>query len=183
LSKHENIKKEVAQLQHVSSKQADIDVKLDELLILLNKSNIDSEKVKQIRLRVNDALDHAGAYSDPLDAFKQIDDRPADNRADLLDEFSVLLASHQVDSNMSKKHLRGERISRFFLIIISMVLIMLGFAMIIMPAPPYFEMFTIFYFNPQDGVTLMDVISLLIILTGIYLLVKSVYKQLSTDKQ
>jgi hypothetical protein len=68
------------------------------------------------------------------------------------------------------------------LILISLVLIMLGFAMIIMPAPPYFEMFTIFYFNPQDGVTLMDVISLLIILTGVYLLVKSIYKPLSANQ-
>lgn len=170
------------QLQQVTTKQADIDVKLDELLTLLNKSDIDSEKVKQIRLRVNSALDNAGTYPNELDAFKQIDTQGADNRADLLDEFSVLLASHKVDSNMSKKYLRGERISRIFLITISLVLILLGFAMIIMPAPPYFEMFTIFYFNPQDGVTLMDVISLLIILTGIYLLVKSVYKQLSTDK-
>jgi hypothetical protein len=87
-----------------------------------------------------------------------------------------------VDSKMSKKYLRGERISKFFLVLISLVLIMLGFAMIIMPAPPYFEMFTIFYFNPQDGVTLMDVISLLIILTGVYLLVKSIYKPLSANQ-
>ncbi|WP_345949078.1 MULTISPECIES: hypothetical protein [unclassified Mucilaginibacter] len=182
MSKHEDIKKEVAQLQQVTNKQTAIDDKLEELVNLLAESEIDSEKVKQIRTRVNQALDDAGSYRDQLDAFKQIDVHDTANRADLLDEFSVLLASHQVDSNMSKKYLRGERVSRFFLILISLVLIMLGFAMIIMPAPPYFEMFTIFYFNPQDGVTLMDVISLLIILTGSYLLVKSVYKQLSTDK-
>ena len=170
------------QLQQVTHKQAAIDTKLDELVNLLAKSEIDSEKVKQIRLRMNDALDKAGTYRDQLDAFKSINVNDTANRANMLDDFEVLLASHQVDSKMSKKYLRGERISKFFLILISLVLIMLGFAMIIMPAPPYFEMFTIFYFNPQDGVTLMDVISLLIILTGIYLLVKSVYKQLSTDQ-
>ncbi|MFD1257352.1 hypothetical protein ACFQ3S_11140 [Mucilaginibacter terrae] len=182
MSKHENIKKEVEQLQQVTHKQAAIDHKLDELVSLLAKSEIDSEKVKQIRLRMNNALDKAGTYRDQLNAFKHIDVEGTANRANMLDEFTVMLASHQVDSTMSKKYLRGERISKFFLILISLVLIMLGFAMIIMPAPPYFEMFTIFYFNPQDGVTLMDVISLLIILTGIYLLVKSVYKQFSTDQ-
>ena len=170
------------QLQQVTHKQAAIDTKLDELVNLLAKSEIDSEKVKQIRLRMNDALDKAGTYRDQLNAFKGINVNDTADRANVLDDFAVLLASHQVDSKMSKKYLRGERISKFFLILISLVLIMLGFAMIIMPAPPYFEMFTIFYFNPQDGVTLMDLISLLIILTGTYLLVKSVYKQLSTDQ-
>jgi hypothetical protein len=182
LSKHENIKKEVEELQQVSQKQAAIDSKLEELENLLAKSEIDSEKVKQIRVRMNNALDQAGNYQDSLDAFKNINVNDTTDRANMLDEFSVMLANHQVDSNMSKKYLRGERISKFFLILISLVLIMLGFAMIIMPAPPYFEMFTIFYFNPQDGVTLMDVISLLIILTGVYLLVKSIYKPLSANQ-
>jgi hypothetical protein len=182
LSKHENIKKEVEELQQVSQKQAAIDSKLEELENLLAKSEIDSEKVKQIRVRMNNALDQAGSYQESLGAFKNININDTTDRANMLDEFSVMLANHQVDSNMSKKYLRGERISKFFLILISLVLIMLGFAMIIMPAPPYFEMFTIFYFNPQDGVTLMDVISLLIILTGVYLLVKSIYKPLSANQ-
>jgi hypothetical protein len=182
LSKHEDIKKEVVQLQQLGNKQAAIDTKLDELVKLLAQSDIDSEKVKQIRGKVNDALDKAGTYREEINAFKQIDDYDTDSRANLLDEFSVLLANHQVDSAMSKKYLRGERVTRIVLAAIGLVLIMLGFAMIIMPAPPYFEMFTIFYFNPQDGVTLMDVISLLIILSGVYLLVKAIYKQLSTDK-
>jgi hypothetical protein len=182
LSKHEDIKKEVVQLQQVSNKQAAIDTKLDELVKLLAQTDIDSDKVKQIRGKVNDALDQAGTYREQINAFKQIDTHDIDNRDNLLDEFTVLLANHKIDSQMSKKYLQGERVKQVVLAAIGVVLIMLGFAMIIMPAPPYFEMFTIFYFNPQDGVTLMDVISLLIILSGVYLLVKSIYKQLSTDK-
>jgi hypothetical protein len=46
-----------------------------------------------------------------------------------------------------------------------------------MPAPPYFEMFTIFYFNQNDGVTLMDLIALLIVFTGVYLFLSSVLKK------
>lgn len=38
-------------------------------------------------------------------------------------------------------------------IIIALLLILLGFGMIIMPAPHYFEMFTLFYLNPNDGFT------------------------------
>jgi len=171
----------VEQLQQAINSHAAIDAKLDELLSLLAHSDIDSDKARQLKQRLNEALPAAN-YRGQIDAFKQIKVSPLDDdRASMLDEFSVLLASHEVDSKMSKKYLRGERIAKAVLSIIGLVLIMLGFAMIIMPAPPYFEMFTIFYFNPNDGVTLMDVISLLIILSGVYLLVKSIYKKLSTD--
>jgi uncharacterized membrane protein YozB (DUF420 family) len=61
--------------------------------------------------------------------------------------------------------------------VIGIVMIALGFAMIVMPAPPYFEMFTIYYFNQDDGITIMDVISLLIILAGVYLLVRSLNRK------
>jgi hypothetical protein len=44
----------------------------------------------------------------------------------------------------------------------------------VMPAPPYFEMFTIFYFTPDDGFTLMDLISLIIIATGTFIVIRSV---------
>jgi hypothetical protein len=46
--------------------------------------------------------------------------------------------------------------------------------MIIMPAPPYFEMFTIYYFNANDGVTLMDLISLIIVAVGIYIMINAI---------
>lgn len=168
-------------MQQAAGNNVAIDAKLDELLALLAQSDIDSEKAKQVKQRLNDALPNAISYRNNIDAFKHITDNGTDDRANMLDEFSVMLASHEVDSKMAKKYLRGERIAKTVLAIIGLVLIMLGFAMIIMPAPPYFEMFTIFYFNPNDGVTLMDVISLLIILSGVYLLVKSIYKKLSTD--
>jgi len=56
-------------------------------------------------------------------------------------------------------------------------MITLGFGMIIMPAPPFFEMFTIFYFNSHDGVTIMDLISLLVILFGIFFLIKAIIRK------
>jgi hypothetical protein len=54
-------------------------------------------------------------------------------------------------------------------------MIIMGFGMIIIPAPPFFEMFTIYYFNQNDGITVMDLISLLIILAGIYFLIRGIY--------
>jgi archaellum component FlaF (FlaF/FlaG flagellin family) len=182
LTKRENIQKEPLQAQQAVETQKVIDGKLNELLALVAQSDIDSQQAKSIKQRLNHALDHASSYKEQLGAFQQLNVDENLSRTEMLDEFTVLLANHQVDSKMAKQYLKGERLSRLFLIAISVLLILLGFAMIIMPAPPYFEMFTIFYFNPQDGVTLMDIISLLIILSGIYLLIKSSYKQLSTEK-
>ncbi|WP_158827171.1 hypothetical protein [Mucilaginibacter lacusdianchii] len=182
MTSHENIKKDVARLQQSADKQAAIDAKLDELVALLAQSDIDSEKVKNVKQRFNQALDNSVTYKEQITAFQKIDINENTSRTDLLDEFSVLLSGHQIDSEVSKKYIRAERFSRVLMIIISLVLIALGFAMIIMPAPPYFEMFTIFYFTPDDGVTLMDLISLLIILCGIYLLIRSIYNKLTPEK-
>lgn len=168
-------------MQQSAAKQEAIDAKLNELVDLLANSDIDSEKIKDIRLRVNDALDNTKSHREQIAAFQHIDTNEHASRADMLDEFSILLSNNQIDSNISKQYLRGERLSRFFLILISVVMIALGFAMIIMPAPPYFEMFTIYYFSPDDGVTLMDLISLLIILSGIFLLIRSIYKKASPE--
>ncbi|MBS7566248.1 hypothetical protein KHS38_17705 [Mucilaginibacter sp. Bleaf8] len=182
MDSNENIKKEVTRLQQSAGKEEAIDAKLDELVALLAQSDIDSDKIKDIRLRVNEALDNTKSYREQIAAFQQIDTDENASRAALLDEFSILLSNNQIDSNISRQYLRGERLSRFFLILISLVMIALGFAMIIMPAPPYFEMFTIYYFTPDDGVTLMDLISLLIILSGIFLLIRSIYKKVSPEK-
>ena len=54
---------------------------------------------------------------------------------------------------------------------------LLGFGMIIMPAPPNFEMFTIFFITPEDGVTLMDIIALIIVFISIFIIIGG-YKNL-----
>ena len=72
---------------------------------------------------------------------------------------------------------QGESLSKFVLIALSLVMIISwDLGMIIMPAPPFFEMFTIFYFNRNDGITIMDLISLIIILSGVYFFIKGIYK-------
>lgn len=178
----DNIRKDLNTFEHIAQSDSAIDQKLNELIHLLGESRIDSEKARDFQQRFNQAVEKSVSYRNRIDAFKKIDDKPDASREALLDEFSVLLSSHQVDSKVSRQYIKGERFSKVVLICISVVLITLGFAMIVMPAPPYFEMFTIFYFNPDDGVTLMDLISLLIILTGIYLFIRAVTRKLSLKK-
>lgn len=128
-----------------------------------------------MRDRFNDAIKSSGPKLEQIEAFHKLDTANTPREA-LLDEFSILLSNNQFDSKISKKHLRRDRLLKIILAGIGIVMITLGFAMIIMPAPPFFEMYTIFYFTRDDGITLMDLISLLIILAGVYFLIKGLYR-------
>ena len=175
MSIENNIKKELEEFEHIAENEAAINEKLNELIVLLAKSDLNSDTAKFFQQKFDKAINKPGANPDAIAAFKNLDTSTA-SREELLDEFSILLSSNPLDSKVSKKYLRGERLSKIVLIIISLVLITMGFAMIIMPAPPFFEMFTIYYFSNDDGITLMDVISLLIILAGVYFLITSIIR-------
>jgi len=174
--------KHISDLRHIAEKESEVEEKLDSLIALLNSNDFDSETVKQYQQRFNDAIEQKTFSPEQINAFKAIGQKGDVSREELLDEFSVLFESNKIDSNITRKYIRGERMAKSILILIGIVLITLGFAMIIMPAPPYFEMFTIFYFTRDDGVTLMDLISLIIILVGIYILMRSIYKKTATSK-
>ncbi|MCD8739492.1 hypothetical protein LT679_02660 [Mucilaginibacter roseus] len=175
------------QVSNINNSQNDqpdeqaINQKLDELIALLAETNIDSDKARDIQQKLNSAIENSAHGETGIDALRQIDTENA-SRDDLLDEFSILLSSHQFDSESSKKYIRAEKGANIVLMVISLVLITLGLAMIVLPAPPDFEIYTIFYFNPNDGITIMDLISSLIVLSGIYLLIKSIFKFPGTQK-
>lgn len=170
-------KDRIEHLRTAAEKQNAIEEKLDELINLLAENDFDSETVKHYQHKLNTAFEKKMATAKDLKAFKVIDTITDASREELLDEFSALLASHSFDSKTSTKYLKVERSNKLIMMIIGIIMITLGFAMIIMPAPPYFEMFTIFYFSQDDGVTLMDLISLVIVFAGIYVLVRSMYKK------
>jgi len=151
-----------------------LEIKADELVVLLQKGVVNKERVRAIQDKINRALD-VESVPETIEAFKEID--TGQDRLDLLNSFEFLLSQHQLDSKVSKKYLVHERLKKGLVLMIGVIMITLGMAMIIMPAPPYFEMFTIFYFNPNDGVTIMDLISLLIVFTGVYLLISGLLKK------
>lgn len=175
MSINKNIKNQVGEIQHFVDTSADLDTRLDDLIQLLEKSNLDSETAAKFKLKLDDALKNAVSDKEKIEAFKALDNHGTTSRESMLDNISILLETHDIDSKQVKTYLWQESLKRIVVCLISVVLICLGFAMIIMPAPPYFEMFVIFNFNNNDGVTLMDVISLLIVLSGVYLLIKSMF--------
>jgi hypothetical protein len=133
--------------------KAAIDEKLNELIALLAKSEVSEDTANTLRKRFDTALNNSSANSD--------------------NDFSIRLS---VDNKAAKRVVRGQLLSRIVLILISLVMITMGLAMIIMPAPSVFEMYTIFYFTKDDGITLMDLISLLVVLAGVFFLIKSIYR-------
>ena len=152
-----------------------IDEKLDELLDLLETSNLDSEAVNKIKVKFNLAVKRVEISAESLKEFEQLDDLDA-SRFELADNLEALLSQYQLDSKVSKKIVFVNKLVKASVLIIGLIMITLGFGMIIMPAPPYFEMFTIFWFNHDDGVILMDLIALLIVFSGVYLFITSIIK-------
>lgn len=153
-----------------------LEQKADELVALIQKGVVDAKRAKAIQQKINKAIDEA-SLPKTIEAFKELD--AGQDRLGLLNDFEMLLSQHQLDTNVSKQYLNHERIKKTVVAIIGVTMITLGMAMIIMPAPPYFEMFTIFHFNPNDGVTLMDLIALLIVFTGVYLFLNALLKKRS----
>ena len=150
----DQINEELSGLKIINrSDPARIHHKLDELVDLLNDSNLSNEAAREIQTKFERAL--------------KISNPAGTSSADRL------LFIDNLDKNRQRKHSVIRAIGTILKVIISLLLILLGFGMIIMPAPPYFEMFTLFYINQNDGITIMDVISLLVVFIGIYLLINS----------
>jgi hypothetical protein len=165
LSIHKNIKNNDINLHSEGDDNPLIDKKLDELITLVY-NGADTEKAKRLKTTIKQAIKDAALF----------------NTYDDKNEFSIMLSRPQSNSMLLKRYLQGESISKYILIGLSAIMIILGLGMIIMPAPPFFEMFTIFYFNRNDGITIMDLISLIIILAGVYFLIKGIYKNPSLQK-
>lgn len=56
---------------------------------------------------------------------------------------------------------------------VGLLFITVGFLLIITPASPEFEIATLFYFNENDGFTVMDLIALVIVFIGIYFFLRA----------
>lgn len=172
--KTNNIKDEPATDTEIESA---VERKLDEVAALLAGHQFKDEKLKHFQQKLDSALQNCAGEADAIDAFKVIDEKEDASREELLEEFTTLLLSNKIDSKVAGKYLRAKRVKNLVLIAIAVTIIILGLSMIIIPAPPYFEMFTIYYFTPNDGITLMDVIACIIILIGIYILVRTLYQE------
>lgn len=163
---------EITRFENLEGKNEPLLEKLEEFITLLEKSDLDSENIREIKGRLNKSLDEKLVGGQLIREVKGIALSDLD-KMEQLDKLELLLNSNHFDSSDAKKINIKLGISRIVRGIIGLLFVTLGFAMIIMPAPPYFEMFTIYYFNINDGVTLMDLISLIIVAVGIYIMINA----------
>lgn len=155
--------------------EASVDDKLNELINTLNKTDINSDNIKSLQNKFNKAIDNKLTESELIEEFKKVDDDHL-SRLEKLDKIESILKNNYIDTKVVKSAAVKRYAEMIVPVILGFVMLTLGLAMIIMPAPPYFEMFTIFYFSVNDGFTLMDLISLIIILTGVFTIIKSYFK-------
>lgn len=172
MGSEKSIKSEIKKFQELDEAAISAEKKLDELLHLLESSKLDSDSIEKLHTKFNEAMERQSLSVQDLDEFKRLDDNSL-SRLEKADDLEKLLSKYKLDSNNATRIISTDKGSGISLMILSVLLILLGFAMVIMPAPPYFEMFTIFYFSQNDGVTLMDLIALVIIFTGVYLFFNS----------
>ncbi|MEJ7557776.1 MAG: hypothetical protein WKF66_05665 [Pedobacter sp.] len=163
---------EITRFEHLDGNNEALLNKLEEFISLLEKSDLDSENVKNIKGRLNISLDQKLNGGSSIKEVRNLTMSDLD-KMEQLDKLELLLNNTHFDSSDAKKINIKSVISRLVKGIIGLLFVTLGFAMIIMPAPPYFEMFTIFHFTENDGVTLMDLISLIIVAVGIYIMINA----------
>lgn len=166
---------ELQSFKKLDDDSLNLDDKLSELILLLNNSKINSENIKEIQKKFNVAIDEKLSQEDLITAFQKVDEIDL-SRLEKLDKIEMLLKTNYIDTKAVKSFKVKQFTVMIFPVLIGIVMVTLGFAMIILPAPQYFEMFTIFHFTLNDGFTLMDLISLIIILTGIFVAIKSYFK-------
>jgi len=160
--------------QDSKSEYAQIHKKMDEFVLLLEDTEPDNTLLQELQTKFNAAI-RSAADSTALEPYKRLKNNIMTEEADY--ELGQLLVMNNLDKSAQKKLATWQILGMVVRVIIALLLILLGFGMIIMPAPPYFEMFTLFYLNPNDGVTIMDVISLIVAFIGIYLIISTLTKR------
>ena len=147
-----------------------LDKKVAELIEVIEQSDVDEHHSKRYQKQIADAFHRSAETWKKLAPFRELDQDNNLSREELLEGLEKLLSENQFDSRINAPK-RGGFVQKGIMFILAILLIVFGFAMIIMPAPPSFELFTVFYFNINDGVTIMDLLSLLIIFGGVLLFV------------
>jgi hypothetical protein len=147
-----------------------VEKKIAELIEAIEQADVDALHSRQYQKQIADAFQRSASNQKKFAPFKELDQDNNLSREDLLEGLEKLLAENQFDSRVNAPK-RGRLVQKGVMFILAILLIIVGFAMIIMPAPPSFELFTVFYFNINDGVTIMDLVSLLIIFGGVLLFV------------
>jgi len=173
LKDNNEIERSIAEFDRLNFKSKEpLDEKLNELIELLEKSELDSDKAQEYLYRIENSIKNQ-SLKNKFGKFKDVANDDDISRDKMINEFEFLLSSSDLNSEDAFRYLKKEKHKILILSILGVLFIILGLGMIILPAPQNFEMFTIFYFTRDDGITLMDVIASIITVSGIFILVNN----------
>lgn len=170
---------QAASLAQTVPVRVSLDEKVRELIEVIEVSGAEHKIAKMYQQQIADAFQRAAQVDaeKQMAPFKELDRDNNLSREELLEGLEKLLAENQFDSEIARSRPRKNFLQKGIQFIVAILLIVCGFAMIIMPAPPSFELFTVYYFNVNDGVTVMDLVSLLIIFGGVLMFVLNFNKK------
>ncbi|HTN45740.1 MAG TPA: hypothetical protein VL098_05280 [Flavipsychrobacter sp.] len=157
-------------IDRAGSRKTAFEQKFKELISLSADAGLSPEDIRNYKERLDRALGEPLSYERNIERYKELDDKHL-SRIDMLDELGKLLIANPVDNSAIRQHKKKDFLTSTLVSAIGFTLMALGLAMIILPAPASFEIYTLFYFTPDDGVTIMDVISLLIVFTGVFIII------------
>jgi hypothetical protein len=163
-------------IDNAGNRKAAFEQKFNELISLSSDANLSREDIRNYKERLDRALAGPDSYEANIGRYKELDDKYL-SRVDMLDELGKLLLTNPVDNNTMKQHKKKDILTSTLVSAIGFIMMALGLAMIILPAPASFEIYTLFYFTPDDGVTIMDVISLLILFAGVFIVITAMKKE------
>lgn len=139
----------------------DKEKQLDQFIVLLENEQFSSEDALEFKNRPID---------EKLRPYRELDKQTKD-RNFTLDHFILLLESENITSEEVYLYQRRLRLFKLIGICAGLLLAALGALAILLPLPKWAEIMTIFYFNPDDGITVSDLLGAFVMVTGIYIIV------------
>ena len=156
---------------------AQVEARVAELIDAIEHADIDPHRSHHYQKQIAEAFERSAQTQKRIAPFKELDQDNNLSREELLEGLEKLLSENQIDSRINAPKRGGKMVQKGVMFVLSILLIVVGFAMIIFNDTASFEIFTVFYFNVNDGVTVMDLVSLLIIFGGVLLFVLNFNKK------
>jgi len=89
-----------------------------------------------------------------------------------LNQFIISLNENYITSEDASNYYKKLKIKNLFKIFVGIILYLLGLYIILIPIPKELEIYTLFYFNPNDGITVSDVFALLLLFMATYIIIR-----------
>ncbi len=147
--------------REVAENTPDKEKQLDQFIVLLEKEQFSSEDAVEFKNRPID---------EKLRPYHELD-RQTKDRNSTLDRFILLLERENITSEEVYLYQRRLRMFKLAGICTGLILAIIGALAILLPLPKWAEIMTIFYFNPDDGIAVSDILGAFVMVIGIYIVV------------